>query len=59
MRGCKERIRLLQEMAEAPPPRTPGAHAAITHTPLPIKVNASHADGCASIQDLLVSFRCG
>jgi hypothetical protein len=51
MRGCKERIRLLPKTAEAPPPRTPVAHAAVTHTPLPIKANASHADGCASIQD--------
>jgi hypothetical protein len=51
MTGCKKSIRLLPKTAEAPPPRIPSAHAAVTHTPLPIKANASHADGCASIHD--------
>jgi len=51
MTGCKERIRLLPKTAEESPTRTPGAHAVVTHTPLPIKANVSLADGCASIQD--------
>jgi len=50
MTECKEHIRLLPKIAEALLPRTPAARAAVTHTPLPIKANASHADGCASIQ---------